>query len=320
MAPKAKADAKSAPKADAKAKAKSAAKAKKVEEEKPRMEAPNFEAHQEQVGVVQAAIDKLQKEAAALSASLNGRSAGKEEFFAQKAVIRAELDEVSDKMNAIQEQKEQITKALGDKNAEKQEMKQQLGKMKKSMGFTSEADIDERIATIEFKMWTESVSLKQEKEYLAEIKELKKNKPKISQVSEMQNKLQGFESGADLTEKRKALNEQMAVFRDQKKAIQEKLLALTEKRKEQMGDFTEVAEKRDAISKQIQEKIAERQKLRDEFSEAKREFQNYLAEQRRIISRGTRRNARSGRLSGRSGRWRSRLRSLMNSLTFRRSH
>merc|ERR1719230_1291017 len=123
MAPKAKADSKAAAKAKGGAKAK---KEKTDEEEKPRMEAPNFEAHQEKVQAVQTVIDKLQKESAALSAKMNERSSGKEEFFSQKAIIRAELDEVSGQMNAIQEQKEQISKMLGDKNAEQQDMKQQL--------------------------------------------------------------------------------------------------------------------------------------------------------------------------------------------------
>merc|ERR1719482_2151638 len=104
-------------------------------------------------------------------------------------------------------------------------MKQQLGKMKKSMTFKSEAEIDERIATIEFKMWTESVSLKQEKDYLAEIKELKKNKPKVSQVSQLESKLEDFknDSGLSMKEQRNEINAKMAELREKKKGIQEKM-------------------------------------------------------------------------------------------------
>jgi len=156
--------------------------------------------------------------------------------------------------------------------------------MKKSIGFTSEAEIDDRIATIEFKMWTESVSLKDEKAYIAEIKELKKNKPKVSQVTQMEGKLQDFknDNGLSLKEQRNEINTQMATFREQKKGIQERLAALTEERKAQMGDMPEILEKKDAIQKKIQEKIAERSKLRDEFNVAKRAFQEYLNEQRKI--------------------------------------
>merc|ERR1712100_1009595 len=123
---------------------------------------------------------------------------------------------VSSKMNVLQEQKESISKALGDRSAESAEMKSQVNKMKKSIGFTSEQDIDDRIATIEFKLWTESISLKDEKAFIAEIKELKKNKPKVSQVSQMEGKLADFknESGASLKEQRNELNGQMAQYRE----------------------------------------------------------------------------------------------------------
>merc|ERR1719272_2180413 len=200
------------------------------------------------------------------------------------AVIRAELDEVSQKMNVLQEQKEGISKALGDRTAESGAMKQAVNKMKKSIGFTSEADIDERIRSIEDKMQHESLSLKDEKAYMVEIKELKKNKPKVSQVTQMEGKLQDFknDSGLSLKEQRNEINGQMAAFREQKKAIQERLIALQEERKEQLGDMPEILEKKDAIQKKIQEKIVERNTLRDEFSTAKRAFQEYLSEQRKV--------------------------------------
>jgi len=271
-------------KADAKPKPKKAPKKDLEAEEKPRLAAPDFEAYQETVNKVQEVIDKLQKESQKLTDEMKGRGSGKEDFFSKKAVIRAELDEVSSKMNVLQEQKESISKALGDRTAESAEMKSAVNKMKKSIGFTSEADIDDRIATIEFKMWTESVSLKEEKNYLAEIKELKKNKPKVSQVSQMENKLQEFksDSGLSLKEQRNEINGQMAQFREQKKGIQERLIALQEERKAQLGDMPEILEKKDAIQKKIQEKIAERTQLRENFNEAKKAFQAYLAEQRVI--------------------------------------
>jgi uncharacterized coiled-coil DUF342 family protein len=45
-------------------------------------------------------------------------------------------------------------------------MREQLKKMKQSIGYGSVQEIDERIATIEFKLHTESVPLKEEKKYI----------------------------------------------------------------------------------------------------------------------------------------------------------
>merc|ERR1712151_1352442 len=141
-----------------------------------------------------------------------GRSAGKEEFFKEKAEIKAELDEVQAEMSDLKSKKDQIQASLGENKAAGLEMKSQLNKMKKSMNYTTEADIDDRIASIEFKLWTDSISLKEEKALLAEIKELKKNKPKLAELSKLQNNVENFDHGTNLREQSGALRDRMAIL------------------------------------------------------------------------------------------------------------
>merc|ERR1719215_2468837 len=252
------------------------------EEDTPKMQAPDYEAFQETVQKVQDQIDKLQKEQQAITAKINEKLVGKEDFFAKKALIRAELDEVSKEMDMYSEKRHKIRAALGEKKTENAEMKAEMGKMKKTMNFTSEADIDARLKAIDYKMSHESLSLKDEKAYMVEIKELRKNKPKLAQLGNIQDKLSSFDAGKDLTAQKNEINEQMAILREKKKGIQDRLTEITEARKAQLGDFGEVAEQRDKISNQIKELIAQRTQLRDDFNNAKREFQSYLAEQHRI--------------------------------------
>merc|ERR1712228_274856 len=99
-------------------------------------------------------------------------------------------------------------------------MKDDLNKMKKSIGYTSEQDIDNRIASIEFKLWTESVPLKEEKKYLLEIQELKRNRPKVSKVNQLGGDLATKREGnlgGDLRETIKEINAAMAKHREEKK-------------------------------------------------------------------------------------------------------
>merc|ERR1711957_901586 len=223
-------------------------------------QAPDFEAFQETVAKVQEQIDKLQKEQQAFTAKINERSVGKEDFFAKKALIRGELDEVSKEMDMYAEKRDKIRAALGEKKAENADMKAELGKMKKSMALTSEADIDARLATIEKTMSQTSISLKDEKAYMVEIKELKKNKPKLAQLGNIQDKLTGFDAGKDLAAQKNELNEQMAILREKKKGISERLTEVTEARKAQLGDFGDLAEQR----RIKQEKYAEERKVQQE--------------------------------------------------------
>mmetsp|Transcript_58031 Transcript_58031/g.147241 ORF Transcript_58031/g.147241 Transcript_58031/m.147241 type:complete len:358 (-) Transcript_58031:81-1154(-) len=154
--------------------------------------------------------------------------------------------------------------------------------MKKSIGYTSEQEIDERIATIESKIMTDTMSLKQEKELLKEIAELKKNRPKVSQVNKMEESVANRDFGANFKEQIGNINEELTLYRDGKRKVQEKLSALMETRKEQMGDLPTIIEEKEAIGKKIAEKVAERNALRDEFRAKEREFNQYLAEQRRV--------------------------------------
>jgi uncharacterized coiled-coil DUF342 family protein len=279
MAPKAKATPE--PKAAA-AKSKAKAKAKaEAADEGPKVEPPSREEFDAAVAKIQEDIDGFEQEKKALTAKISERSGGKDDYYAKRAEFRAQLDEFTAKIDALMAQKGDVNKAMGEKRTEGLEMKNQLNKMKKSIGYTSEADIDERIATIEMKLVTESITLKEEKEYLKEISDLKRNKPKVAQVNQMQDSLATRDSGAGLRQDIGTINEQISLYRDGKKKVSEGLNELNESRKEQMGDVPQLIEKRDALNKKVQEKIAERNTLRDEFRQKEREFNNFKNERRR---------------------------------------
>merc|ERR1719379_3047245 len=159
MAPKAAPKA-AAPKAKAEPKAKAAVKAK-----------PNAKKEE---------IDGLQKKLTDLRGKINERSTGKEGFHAQRAELRRKLDEYTMKLDAIVKQKEDLKGQQQAAYAEGRSKRQELNKMKKSMAYTDIDKIDERIASIEFQLWTDSPSLKEEKALLEEIKLLKRNKSKVS--------------------------------------------------------------------------------------------------------------------------------------------
>merc|ERR1719476_441959 len=137
------------------------------------------------------------------------------------------------------EKKNELNAAMGNKRAEGIAMKDDLQKMKKSVGYSSEADIDHRIATIEFKLQTESVPLKDEKKYMLELSELKKNRPKVAKVNKMEGDLSAFregQSGGEMKATIQEINAAMAKHREEKKVIQEKLAKLRDERKAKLGD------------------------------------------------------------------------------------
>merc|ERR1711972_652914 len=88
--------------------------------------------------------------------------------------------------------------------------------------------------------------------------DLKKNKPKLSELSKLQSNVENFDHGTNLQEKRNELRDQMAILYNKKTQIQDKMKALNEKRQRQVGDMSEVMEKREAIQKKVAELIGEK--------------------------------------------------------------
>merc|ERR1711920_404118 len=143
----------------------------------------------------------------------------------------------------------------------------ELNKMKKSMAYGTVDEIEKRIATVEFKMWTESLSLKEEKAYQAEVKDLKKQKSKLAELDQLKGKVEGMKQvgGGDLREKSKALAEMMQTLYQKKTTIQERRKKMMEEHRAEMGDIGGDKEKRGKIQEKIQVLIKERSELKEAF-------------------------------------------------------
>ena len=281
MAPSGPPAAKAKPEAKAAPKAKPVKKEKKEEaEERPRMERPDRQALDDAIAKIQEDIDKLKGKQQALSEQLNSKKGGNEVFNAKRAELMNQRNEFNGKIDALMAQKESINGTINEKRAEGQAMKQDLSKMKKSIGFTSEAEIDKRIQEIEYKMHTESHSLKDEQKFIKEISELKRNRPKVATIKSKEASVASFDPRMDMKENIAAINAEVNALRDGRRTIQEALSELMEGRKAEMGDMGPVIQQKEEISKKIQEKMQERNTLRDEFRVKTDEYRKYMDEVR----------------------------------------
>merc|ERR1711879_1010355 len=143
-----------------------------------------------------------------------------------------------------------------------------------AVGYNSEQAIDERITTIEHTMHTGSLTLKEEKKYMLELSELKKNRPKVAKVNKLEGDLNAFregQSGGEMKATIQEINAAMAKHREDKKAIQEKLAKIRDERKAKLGDVPAWVDERNQIGEKVQEKIKEKNALRDEFKAKERE-------------------------------------------------
>jgi len=282
MAPKAKPAA-----TPGKAKAEAKSKPKKVKEEAspedsiPKVAKPDPKEYETRLEAVQYDIEALQKKQTELNARISERSGGKDDYMTKRNELRAELEKWSGLMDDCKAKKDEIQKMLGDKRQENTEMRANLNKLKKTIGFTNETEIDDRIAEIEHRIQTDTMPLKEEKQLLTEIQVLRRNRPKVANVLKLEANIQ-MDDRTSYREQMKHLNEEMAALFEEKKKVSEQFKELNETRKQQTGDLPELIAQRDDFSKEIGENIRLRNEIRAEKRQAEQDFYAYQAELRKI--------------------------------------
>jgi len=246
-----------------------------------KVEPPSREEKDAAEAKIQTVIDGLQDKVKKLTSEINEKSHGKEEHFRMKEEIKAKLDEYSAKIDELQKAKDREIGGIQEKQNESKNRRQELNKMKKNLGFDDIKAIDEKIRELEFRMQTESLSLKQEKELMIKIKELKASRPLVTKYEKMEQSM----GPANVDAARMSVDEikkQISEVRDAKSLQQQALGKLIEARKKVMGDVPELYEKRDGIRAQINEKYSELKEMRDKFRAEQNAFNQYLQEVRVI--------------------------------------
>mmetsp|Transcript_4663 Transcript_4663/g.11314 ORF Transcript_4663/g.11314 Transcript_4663/m.11314 type:complete len:494 (-) Transcript_4663:156-1637(-) len=284
MAPKAKPEAKAKPaaKADAKAKPKPKKDDKEPEDDKPKVEKPDKEAHEAEINAKTEEIDKLQKKLSEISKQIGGLSTGKEEFQAKRAEITVVLQEIRSRFDSLVAAKKEIQERSGAQAQEDRKKRDELRKTRSSVGYTTEKDIDDRMNAIDIKMHTSSLSLKEEKELMKELAQLKKDRPKVANMLQMESALNevSLDAGKSVKEQLDDLNKQIDEVKKEREAQSAKLTELLNSRSEQMKGFEPLQEEREKINAKIKEKLGEKSKIRDDFRSKEREYYAYVQEQK----------------------------------------
>lgn len=267
MAPKAKADAK-------------ASKKPKVEEdESEKVEPPNKKEYEARNKEIQDKIEALQQKQAACMAQINEKSSGKEEYFFRKGELRAQIDQINDRMTQLSAQKDDVTK-ISDKGVmQEREMRDAVKREKSAIAYGSIDEIDDRIQEIELKLQVDTMTLAEEKKLVAEVKDLKKCKPRVSQLREREDALSKMDSSGHKKDIN-ALNQALFQCRAEKREVVAKIKELTEARTEKMGDLSHVFDEKTKLGEDIGKLIEERKAIRQEEADAQRAYNAYLSEQR----------------------------------------
>merc|ERR1712093_781479 len=206
---------------------------------------PDRDSLEHKIGNIQNDIDSNKRRTEQITKDLDAIKEKNERLKKSGAsgmeTCREKLREFKKQIVGVIEERKHISSSIDEIRAKKNEMEESLKKQRAAVGrFNSNDSIDEEIKRFEEYMAHNSLNIKQEKEYVAEIKALNKKRD----------------------------DEKMGGLRDQEKAAVEELNALRDKSSSKDSDrFQKLLDERKEIRDKISELIASIRELRTKHSE-----------------------------------------------------
>lgn len=239
-----------------------------------RAQQPDKAEFDEQVAKIQKVIDDFQKRQKELSKKISEENVGKnDENYQERMDLKHQLEQLQARIQELEGARKLASDKLDEGRQNQRNQRQELEKMKKFNGFKNEDEIDDRIASIEFKMWTGSMSLNEEKACLREISDLKKLRPQVTRVKAKEAQMSNQDFGTEHKENIELVKDQLNQYRDARKVVADRLHKLNQERSEAYTKVSHFVQERKQISEQITAKIEERNQLREAFREKERAYQ-----------------------------------------------
>ena len=256
-----------------------------VDESKPatrsfggRIPAVDKKSYDDKIDTLDAELKTLIAKQQTMNKTISDKSGGKEEFFRQRDEVKAKLDANQKTLNDLDAAKTKVQESIQTKQKAGHETLAEINSMKKTIGFSSEAEVDRKIADIEYQMQTESLSLKRERELMAEISKFKQMKPQIQKMKNMSVGVAGDDSVGGLRVELASVQKQIAEARDEKRKIQAAYSKIMDARKKAMEGVSDLVEGRDELYQKIKKTQEELRKTKDEKFKKIRDFQAQIAE------------------------------------------
>lgn len=277
------------PKADPKGKAKAKKDPKEAKEKKEdgddiaRVEEPDRKEFDAKKAEIQGKIEENRKQLTKLSDEIGQKSHGKDAFQEKKQKLLNALIKEGSAIAELKDAKDKIRESLNQSNSEARAARQDLTKMKRQMAFTSTREIDDKIKELEYRQSTESMTLHEEKKILEEIKQLKKNKPLVTQLHKKQNQVDSItqvDNSETMKDKLDTIKQEMDAHFTRKKDLSAQLDKLNAERENQTGGVKDLYDKRTELNEQNKKYRDELSALENDFYQKNQLFKAYQRELR----------------------------------------
>lgn len=245
---------------------------------------PNEKLHRERIEAETKAIDELKVKINDLQKRINTTMGGREEYNRKKGEMRVKLDELSAKSQKLEQERRELVEKIESKQREGREMRAKVQNLKKSIGYVTEDDIDQKIKDIEASMMTTSMTLKEEKKMMQSIAQLKANRPLVGRYSSLEQSANSFEGNSIVPLKARLdhIREELNAVRREKREETERYRDMVQERSSALGPVRDLIDERDELSKIMSDHFHKRRAAQEELNQEVARWTAYQKELRAI--------------------------------------
>lgn len=244
---------------------------------------PDEQLYRDRIQAETTAIEELKARINELQQKISAVIGGREEYNMEKQNRQARLDALQKQIDELEEKRKVLFEKIQSKQKEGAEMKQSATDLRRKIGFSSVEDIDQKVAALEHSMMTSTLSLKEEKQLLEEIKRLKNSKPLLSKYQALEQSASSLEdtSVVPLRTMLDDIRTKLLELRTQKREESMKYKELLERRQKATAPGREMIEEREHLSKEMNKHFVNRREIQAELTRELQKHQAYMQQVKR---------------------------------------
>lgn len=244
---------------------------------------PDEKLYKDRIQAETTAIEELKAKINELQQKIAAVVGGREEYNLEKQNRQTRLDALQKQIDELEDKRKVLFEKIQSKQKEGAEMKQSATDLRRKIGFSSIEDIDQKVAALEHSMMTSTLSLKEEKQLLEEIKRLKNSKPLLSKYQALEQSLSSLEdtSVVPLRTMLEDVRTKLLELRTQKREESMKYKELLEKRQKATAPGREMIEERERLSKEMNKHFMNRREIQAELTREIQKHQAYMQQVKR---------------------------------------
>jgi len=259
-----------------------APKAEKEEsKELKRVNKPDETAMKEKISVVEEKMGKLTEKLSSIKEQLDKNDSSRPDANSDLGKAKAAFNNAKSESRRLQQEKRNIYDQISAADELRQQQQDLVTRLRGELQVFSVDEIERKIKQLEYKQSTTSLTVKEDKAIMEEIKKLSAGKPKIQSFKEAQDSLTGIkEHHNTLYVSLKAKSSELTAAKEHEDKFKVTLDEVRAKEDAKKPDMPKLFKERDELRKQVTEHRDAIRKIQAEFNEERKAWFAFQKEDR----------------------------------------